>query len=121
MRGRTPGSVASRAGSFLIHLLIMTSLLSTAMATGFKTDRGVLGMLPDGQVGQSLFEGEYDDAYAIVRWAHKYRSTQLVLVFAFGPGPDAFSGVFDNTAFSSRIAVLLNLENFPVLADSLQN
>jgi alkaline phosphatase len=71
--------------------------------------------------GPHLIEGEYDDEYAIVRWAHKYHSTQLVPVFAFGPGSDAFSGVFDNTAFSTRIAALLYLENFPNLADSLQN
>jgi len=71
--------------------------------------------------GPHLLEGEYDDGEVVVRWAHGYHSSQLVPIFAFGPGSDAFSGVFDNTAFSVRIAALLGLENFPNLADSQHN
>ena len=71
--------------------------------------------------GPHLLEGEYDDGKAIVRWAHEYHSSQLVPVFAFGPGSDAFSGVFDNTGFGVRVASLLGLENFPDLADSQHN
>jgi len=71
--------------------------------------------------GPHLLEGEYDDGKAIVRWAHEYHSSQLVPIFAFGPGSDAFSGVFDNTGFGVRVADLLGLENFPELADSQHN
>ncbi|MCJ7756092.1 MAG: alkaline phosphatase [Thermoanaerobaculales bacterium] len=71
--------------------------------------------------GPHLLEGEYDDGQVVVRWAHESHSSQLVPVFAFGPGSTAFSGVFDNTQFGVRIARLLDLENFPQLADSQQN
>ncbi len=71
--------------------------------------------------GPHLLEGEYDDRRVVVRWAHEYHSSQLVPVFAFGPGSSAFSGVFDNTGFGVRIARLLGLEDFPQLADSQQN
>jgi len=62
-----------------------------------------------------------DRGRVVVRWAHEYHSSQLVPVFAFGPGSSAFSGVFDNTQFGVRIARLLDLKDFPQLADSLQN
>jgi len=71
--------------------------------------------------GPHLLEGTYEGGRAVVRWAHEYHSSQLVPVFAFGPGSSAFSGVFDNTGFGVRIARLLGLENFPQMADSLQN
>jgi alkaline phosphatase len=71
--------------------------------------------------GPHLLEGEYDDGAAIVRWAHEYHSSQLVPIFAFGPGSEVFSGVFDNTEFGVRVATLLGLEGFPDLADSQHN
>jgi len=71
--------------------------------------------------GPHLLEGTYEGGRVIVRWAHEYHSSQLVPVFAFGPGSNAFSGVFDNTGFGVRIARLLGLEHFPKLADSQQN
>lgn len=71
--------------------------------------------------GPHLLEGEYAGGEAIVRWAHEYHSSQLVPVFAFGPGAGEFSGVFDNTGFGVRIAALLGLEPFPSLADSQPN
>jgi alkaline phosphatase len=71
--------------------------------------------------GPHLLEGEYEGGQVVVRWTHEYHSSQLVPVFAFGPGSTAFSGVFDNTQFGVRIARLLDLENFPQLADSQQN
>jgi alkaline phosphatase len=71
--------------------------------------------------GPHLLEGRYDQGEVIVRWAHDYHSSQLVPIFAFGPGSDAFSGVFDNTQFGVRIAALLGLEGFPSVADSQHN
>ena len=71
--------------------------------------------------GPHLLEGKYEDGRVVVRWAHEYHSSQLVPVFAFGPGSTAFSGVFDNTQFGVRIARLLGLRDFPELADSQQN
>ena len=71
--------------------------------------------------GPHLLEGEYDDGTVVVRWAHEYHSSQLVPIFAFGPGSEAFSGVFDNTDFGVRIASLLGIEDFPFLADSQHN
>lgn len=71
--------------------------------------------------GPHLLEGTYGGGRVIVRWAHGYHSSQLVPVFAFGPGSSAFSGVFDNTGFGVRIARLLKLEHFPQLADTQQD
>jgi alkaline phosphatase len=71
--------------------------------------------------GPHLLDGWFDNGRVVVRWAHEYHSSQLVTVFAFGPGSSAFSGVFDNTQFGVRIARLLDLQGFPQLADSLQN
>jgi alkaline phosphatase len=86
-----------------------------------RSDTLVLVVADHETGGPHLLEGEYEDGSVVVRWAHEYHSSQLVPVFAFGPGSSAFSGVFDNTGFGVRIARLLGLENFPQLADSQQN
>jgi alkaline phosphatase len=67
--------------------------------------------------GPHLLDGLYEGGRVAVRWSHQYHSSQLVPVFAFGPGSSAFSGVFDNTELSLRIAGLVGLEGFPSLAD----
>jgi alkaline phosphatase len=71
--------------------------------------------------GPHLLDGWFGRGRVVVRWAHEYHSSQLVPVFAFGPGSEAFSGVFDNTRMGVRIARLLELPDFPLMADSLQN
>jgi alkaline phosphatase len=38
---------------------------------------------------------------------------QPVVVFAFGPGAENFSGTYDNTEIPKKIARLLGIKNFP--------
>jgi len=75
--------------------------------------------------GLGLYEGDYADGRAIARWAHDSHTSSFVPVFAFGPGAQSFTGVFDNTAFGPKIAHLLGLEGFPSLetelTDSISN
>jgi alkaline phosphatase len=86
-----------------------------------RNDTLVLVVADHETSGPHLLDGWFDRGRVVVRWAHEYHSSQLVPVFAFGPGSSAFSGVFDNTQFGVRIARLLDLQDFPQLADSLQN
>jgi len=86
-----------------------------------RNDTLVLVVADHETSGPHLLDGWFDRGRVVVRWAHEYHSSQLVPVFAFGPGSSAFSGVFDNTQFGVRIARLLDLKDFPQLADSLQN
>lgn len=67
--------------------------------------------------GPHLLEGEYASGRVAVRWAHNYHSSQLVPVFAFGPGAQHFGGVLDNTDIAPRLAALLGLEVLPRLAE----
>ena len=71
--------------------------------------------------GPHLLEGEFADGEVVVRWAHDYHSSELVPIFAFGPGGRAFSGVLDNTQFGVRIGWLLGLDAGENLADSQPN
>ncbi len=67
--------------------------------------------------GPHLLEGEYARGRVAVRWAHNYHSSQLVPVFAFGPGAQHFGGVVANTDIAPRLAALLGLEVLPRLAE----
>jgi alkaline phosphatase len=63
--------------------------------------------------GLGVFDGDYDDGIAEVRWASNLHTAQWVPLFAFGPGAEHFSGVMDNTDIGVLIAKLLGIEDFP--------
>jgi len=63
--------------------------------------------------GLGIFDGDYDDGIAEVRWATDLHTAQWVPLFAFGPGAEHFSGVMDNTDIGILIAKLLGIEDFP--------
>lgn len=108
-----------------------------ALMTGMRELEDVLGLVLDTVVlgddtlvvvvadhetgGPHLLDGRYADGRAVVRWAHAYHSAQLVPLFAFGPGAEKFSGVYDNTDFAPRIAALLGLEGLPEMTDTAPN
>ena len=68
--------------------------------------------------GLGLDDGRYERGHAVVRWATNYHTSTWVPVFAFGPGAEVFTGVFDNTELAQRISSLLGLETLPREADS---
>lgn len=49
----------------------------------------------------------------IVHWSTKGHSGLPVPIYAYGPGDDAFVGVYDNTEVPQKIAALLNIRHFP--------
>ena len=71
--------------------------------------------------GLGLVKGDYERGRADVRWAHDYHNSNLVPVFAFGPGAEAFSGVYDNTELAQKIARALDLQPLPRLAERSTN
>ncbi len=71
--------------------------------------------------GPALVEGDYATGRVDVRWADDYHISAFVPVFAFGPGAENFTGVFDNTEFATKIARALDLDGFPQLADTIEN
>lgn len=113
---------AAHANSLADSLAGMRELEETVALvldrTASRNDTLVLVVADHETGGPHLLEGAYEDGRVVVRWAHEYHSSQLVPVFAFGPGSKAFVGVFDNTQIGLRIARLLALENFPSLTDS---
>lgn len=48
-----------------------------------------------------------------VRWASFDHSSQPVALFAYGPGAELFTGIYDNTGVALRIAGLLGFATFP--------
>jgi len=71
--------------------------------------------------GPALVEGDYATGRVDVRWADDHHISAFVPVFAFGPGAENFTGVFDNTEFAAKIARVLHLDGFPQLADTIEN
>ncbi len=67
--------------------------------------------------GVGLVEGDYDLERADVRWTHDYHNSNFVPVFAFGPGAEDFTGLYDNTELARKIGAALDLEPLPRLAD----
>ena len=48
-----------------------------------------------------------------VRWASFDHSSQPVALFAYGPGAELFTGMYDNTGVALRVAGLLGFAPFP--------
>jgi alkaline phosphatase len=71
--------------------------------------------------GLALVDAEYADGRALVRWATGEHSTQWVPFFAFGPGAEYFSGVFDNTWVPQWLAELLDLGKLPQMAENVMD
>lgn len=69
----------------------------------------------------AVTDGDYEEGQVRVRWATGDHSSQWVPLFAFGPGAERFTGVFDNTEVGRRIAEALGLGSFPQLADFVKN
>lgn len=47
-------------------------------------------------------------------------SANMVPVYAYGPGAEAFDGVYDNTAIAVKIATLAGYDRFPTIAVSVK-
>jgi alkaline phosphatase len=71
--------------------------------------------------GPALVDGDFATGRVDVRWADDSHISAFVPVFAFGPGAETFTGVFDNTEFATKIANALDLDGFPQLADTIEN
>lgn len=61
----------------------------------------------------SVVRGRPDEGRAQIRWATDGHTGTWVPLFAFGPGAEAFNGVFDNTEIARRLADMLELPDFP--------
>ena len=48
----------------------------------------------------------------LLNWSSGGHSASPVLVYAFGPKADIFTGVYDNTDVPKKIAELLGIKNF---------
>ncbi len=90
-------------------------------ATRQRGDTLVVVLADHDTGGLGLVEGKYGDGEALVRWNYHLHLANLVPIFAFGPGAEAFTGVYDNTAFATRMALVMGLETLPELTDSAIN
>ncbi|MFV2074067.1 MAG: alkaline phosphatase [Thermoanaerobaculales bacterium] len=95
---------------------------AVALALELSAARGdtlVLVTADHGTGGLTVTDGRYERGRATIRWVSDYHTAEWVPLFAFGPGAEAFTGVFDNTELAPRIARLLDLEPLPKLAESV--
>ena len=60
--------------------------------------------------GLSLLENKEDKHKFKINYASTGHSGVMVPVFAFGPGAEMFSGIYENTAIYSKLMKLLNLK-----------
>jgi alkaline phosphatase len=60
--------------------------------------------------GLTLLDGQIDAGSVVANFSTDGHSDIQVLVYAYGPGAEAFSGTFENTAIFNKISSLLNLK-----------
>jgi alkaline phosphatase len=63
--------------------------------------------------GLTIPSGSIRSRNAKAAWSTKGHSATPVPVYAFGPGANAFVGVFDNTELSAKVAHLMGIETWP--------
>jgi alkaline phosphatase len=86
--------------------------------SAYRNDTLILVTADHETGGLGLDDGRYGRGHVVVRWATSYHTSTWVPVFAFGPGADVFTGIFDNTELAQRISSVLGLETLPQEADS---
>jgi len=67
--------------------------------------------------GLTLQTAENNKLDVAFKWSTKGHSGASVPVYAFGPGAQIFSGVYDNTELAKRIAGLLGIKEFPKVTE----
>jgi len=63
--------------------------------------------------GLTLYGGGLKPNWMKTEWSSKNHSNGSVILLAFGPGAEHFTGVLDNTDIPRQIARLLNISDFP--------
>lgn len=63
--------------------------------------------------GLAITGGDLKTKELEIKWAFKNHTALPSVLFAFGPGADKFSGVYDNTEIAKKLAELLNIKPFP--------
>jgi alkaline phosphatase len=67
--------------------------------------------------GLTLQTAENDKLDVAFNWSTKGHSGAAVPVYAFGPGAQVFSGVYDNTDLAKKVAGLLGIKEFPKVTE----
>lgn len=67
--------------------------------------------------GLTIPAGSTDGSKVDVKWSTGGHTGTPVPIYAFGPGSEAFAGIYDNTAISAKIADLLRIATWPQPAE----
>jgi alkaline phosphatase len=84
-----------------------------AMEYALKDKRTLVIVTADHETGGMTLEGVEAPGTVKVKWSTGGHTSTPVPIYAFGPGAQNFSGVYENTEVPTRIAKLLKISPFP--------
>jgi alkaline phosphatase len=94
--------------------LLFDEAVKAAMDFALKDRQTLVIVTADHETGGLVvYGGDLGCEKLDVGWATKGHSGLPVPVYAFGPGAEIFTGVYDNTDVSKKIAELLKIKSFP--------
>jgi len=102
------------AGNMIRQTLLFDQAVAAAIDFAWKDGRTLVIVTADHETGGLTFTaGDNNAADPKVHWSTKGHSGAPVPIYAFGPGAEAFAGVYDNTDIPRKIARLLDIRPFP--------
>lgn len=94
--------------------LLFDMAVSQAIEFARQDKHTLVLVTADHETGGLVIETELLDKFKIdPDWEETGHTAADVLLFAYGPGADRFSGVMDNTEIPKRIAELVGIDQFP--------
>ncbi len=88
-----------------------------AMEFALKDKRTLVIVTADHETGGMTLEGTGAAGTVKVKWSTAGHTSTLVPIYAFGPGAQNFSGVYENTEVPTKIAKLSKITPFPKKVD----
>jgi alkaline phosphatase len=100
------------------QVLLFDEAVKAVMDFALKDRQTLVVVTADHETGGLVvYGGDLQCEKLDVNWATKGHSGMPVPIYAFGPGAEVFTGVYDNTEVSKKIAELLNIKSFPRMTE----
>jgi alkaline phosphatase len=99
--------------------LLFDQAVQKSLEFAKEDSRTLVIVTSDHECGGLVFKtGSLDGENLEVAWTSKGHTPTSVPVYAYGPGAQQFSGVYDNTDLAKKIADVAGIRDFPALKET---
>ena len=104
------------------QVLLFDEAVKAGIDFAMSKGRTLVVVTADHETGGLVITGEEGgSSKPEVKWSSKGHTAMPVAVYAFGPGAEEFSGVYDNTEIAKKTARLLGIDDFAIVKQAWES